>query len=134
LELIWCKIVNRTDKSAEIVVGVYYKKPAAEVKEIEELVKVLQMAAKGEVLIMGDFNYPGINWETYESNNHGQAFQDLVVENFLIQYVQEPTRINNVLDLVSSSNDEMVGNLEVKEHLGNSDHNTIYWDLICNIK
>jgi hypothetical protein len=36
---------------------------------------------------MGDFNYPGINWETFESNNHGQAFRDLVMENFLIQHV-----------------------------------------------
>jgi endonuclease/exonuclease/phosphatase family metal-dependent hydrolase len=98
------------------VVGVCYKRPAAEAKEIEELFKVLQMAAKGEVLIMGDFNYPGINWETFESNNHGQAFRDLVMENFLIQHVREPTRESNVLDLVLSSNDGMVENLEVKEH------------------
>jgi hypothetical protein len=133
-ESIWCKIVDKTGKGTEIVVGVCYKRPAAEAKEIEELFKVLQMAAKGEVLIMGDFNYPGINWETFESNNHGQAFRDLVMENFLIQHVREPTRESNVLDLVLSSNDGMVENLEVKEHLGNSDHNTICWNLICDIK
>jgi hypothetical protein len=34
-------------------VGVCYKSPAAEAKEIEELFKVLQLAAKGDVLIMG---------------------------------------------------------------------------------
>jgi ribonuclease P/MRP protein subunit RPP40 len=133
-ESIWCKIVDKTGKGTEIVVGVCYKRPAAEAKEIEELFKVLQMAAKGEVLIMGDFNYPGINWETFESNNHGQAFRDLVMENFLIQHVREPTRESNVLDLVMSSNDGMVENLEVKENLGNSDHNTICWSLICDIK
>jgi hypothetical protein len=38
------------------------------------------------------------------------------------------------LDLVLSSNDGMVENLEVKEHLGNSDHNTICWNLICDIE
>jgi hypothetical protein len=65
---IWCKIVNKTDNSTEIVVGVCYKRPAAEAK-IEELFKVLQMAARGEVFIMGDFNYPGINWETFEINS-----------------------------------------------------------------
>jgi hypothetical protein len=69
-ESIWCKIVNKTDKSTEIVVGVCYRRPAAEAKEIEELFQVLQISAKGDVLIMGDLNYPGINWETFESNNH----------------------------------------------------------------
>jgi hypothetical protein len=56
------------------------------------------------------------------------------MENFLIQHVQASTRENNVLDLVLSSNEGMVNNLEVKEHLGNIDHNTICWDLICNIR
>jgi hypothetical protein len=69
-ESIWCKIVNKTDKSAEVVVGVCYRRPAAEAKEIEELFQVLQISAKGDVLIMGDLNYPGINCETFESNNH----------------------------------------------------------------
>jgi hypothetical protein len=93
------------------VVGVYYKRPAAEAKEIEELFKVLQMAAKGEVLIMGDFNYPGINWETFESNNHGQVFRDLVMENFLIQHMREPTKWWKIWTFCS-----------------------ICWNLICDIK
>lgn len=133
-ESIWCKIVNKTDRNVDIVVGVCYKSPAAEAEEIDELFKVLQKASKGEVMIMGDFNYPGINWETYESNSHGHAFLDLVMDNFLHQHVQEPTRENNILDLVLSSNEGMVEKLEVKEHLGNSDHNTLCWDLICNSK
>jgi hypothetical protein len=53
---------------------------------------------------------------------------------FLIQHVREPTRENNVLDLVLSSNDRMVNTVDVKEHPDNSDHNTVCWDLICNIK
>jgi hypothetical protein len=46
------------------------------------------------------------------------------MDSFLLQHVQEPTRENNVLDLVLSSTEGVVDNLEVKEHLGNSDHNT----------
>jgi hypothetical protein len=38
------------------------------------------------------------------------------------------------LDLVLSSNDGMVENFEVKEHLGNSDLNTSCWNLLCDIK
>jgi hypothetical protein len=72
----------KRDKNAEIVASVCYKRPDAAAKEIEELFKVLQMAAKGEVLLMEDFNYPGINWVTHESNNHGQAFRDSVMDIF----------------------------------------------------
>jgi hypothetical protein len=34
-ESIWCKIVDKMGKGTEIVVGVCYKRPAAEAKEIE---------------------------------------------------------------------------------------------------
>jgi hypothetical protein len=43
-ESIWCKIVNKTDKSAEVVVGVCYRRPAAEAKEIN--IKKLQSTFK----------------------------------------------------------------------------------------
>ena len=41
----------------------------------------------------------------------------------------EPTR-NNVLDLVLTSEEAMIENLEIKENLSTSDHNIIYWHLI----
>jgi hypothetical protein len=83
---------------------------------------------------MGDFNYPGINWITFESDNHGVEFRDLILDNFLNQHVREPTREKNVLDLVLSTNENMIEHLEVIEHVSTSDHNTISWQLICDIK
>jgi len=40
------------------------------------------------VLIMGDFNYPSINWTTLKSDNNGYKFLKLVLEDcYLDQHV-----------------------------------------------
>ena len=44
----------------------------------------------------------------------------------------EPTRGKNVLDIVLSSQKELVDNVKIHEPLGNSDHNQIHFDL--NVK
>ena len=44
----------------------------------------------------------------------------------------EPTRGNNVLDIVLSSQKELVDNVKIHEPLGNSDHNQINFYL--NVK
>ena len=44
----------------------------------------------------------------------------------------EPTREDNVLDIVLSSQKELVGNVKIHEPLGNSDHNQIHFDI--NVK
>ena len=44
----------------------------------------------------------------------------------------EPTRGENVLDIVLSSQKELVDNVKIREPLGNSDHNQILFDI--NVK
>ena len=44
----------------------------------------------------------------------------------------EPTRGENVLDIVLSSQKELVNNVKILEPLGNSDHNQIHVDI--NVK
>jgi len=41
-----------------------------------------------------------------------------------------PTRENNILDFILTSEEGMVEELEVQNHLGNSDHNTIVFKLV----
>ena len=40
----------------------------------------------------------------------------------------EPTRRENVLDIVLASQKELVGNVKIHEPFGNSDHNQIHFD------
>ena len=91
----------------EIVCGLCYKSPNTDKLEINELFAAIKAATYKPVVIMGDFNYPSVNWETLESNTLGEEFIDLVNDCYLIQHVNTPTRDSSVLDLVFSSEDGM---------------------------
>ena len=93
---------------------------------------VIKYVSGKQVLVMGDFNYPGIDWDCLESDSEGESFLNLVQDCFLFQHVLTPTRGNNILDLVLSSEEGMVEDLQVCEHLANSDHNMISFKLVCS--
>ena len=131
-EATWIKI--KTDRNIDLTIGVCYKSQVADHNEIKELFDVIEMASRGPLLIMGDFNYPHINWDNFESDANGSEFRDLVLDNYLHQHVKLPTRDKNILDLILTSDVSMVENIEIIEHLGNSDHNIVTWKLINNIE
>ena len=79
---------------------------------------------------MGDFNHGHIKWNPLESTGiEDQQFLFLIQDSFLTQHVLEPTRVENVLDIVLSSQKELVDNVKIFEPLGNSDHNQIHFDI-----
>ena len=82
---------------------------------------------------MGDYNHGHIQWNSLESaGSEDQQFLFLIQDSFLTQHVLEPTRGENVLDIVLSSQKELVDNVKILEPLGNSDHNQIHFDI--NVK
>ena len=83
---------------------------------------------------MGDFNHRHIHWKYLESTGgEEQQFIFLIQESFLTQHVLEPTRGENVLDIVLSSQKELVDNIKINDKIhGNSDHNQIHFDI--NVK
>ena len=60
------------------------------------------------------------------NGSEDQKCLNLVQDSFLTQHVLEPTRGENVLDIVLSSQKEFVDNVKICEPLGCSDHNQIY--------
>ena len=70
---------------------------------------------------MGDFNHGHIQWNSLESTGiEDQQFLFLIQDSFLTQHVLEPTRGENVLYIVLSSQKELVDNVKIFEPLGNS--------------
>ena len=128
-ESLWLKIYR--NKYDFIIIGVCYKSPTAGLEEITKMSDQIRKASSYQSVIMGDFNYPGINWETGETltATEGQFFE-LINDCFLIQHVTEPTRDKNVLDLVFTTEKGMFENLEIKDPIGKSDHNTLVWELV----
>ena len=72
--------------------------------------------------------FPSVNWGTLETDTIGEECLDLA-NDYLTQHVNTPKRDSSVLNLVLSSEDGMVENVYVNQHLGNSYHNIITWDI-----
>ena len=66
------------------------------------------------------------------TGDEDQQFLFLIQDSFLTQQVLEPTMGYNVLDIVLSSQKELVDNVKIHEPLGTSDHNQIHFDI--NVK
>ena len=74
---------------------------------------------------MGYFNHGHIQRKSLESTRgEDQQFLFLIQDSFLTQHMLEPTRGENVLYIVLSSQKELVDNKKIHEPLANSDHNT----------
>ena len=97
------------------------------------IVHNISEVSKGDCIIMGDFDHGNIKWDTLQSTGvEDSTFLCLVEDNFLTQHVLEPTRATRVLNIVLSSQKELVDNVEIKELLGSSDHNQMHFNI--NIK
>ena len=91
----------------------------------------IKHAAVSRCLILGDFNYPNIDWDSWECNKDSEEFVDLIQDNFfLFQHVREATRGSNILDLVFSNEVSMIEDLKVLEHFSTSDHNMLEFQCV----
>ena len=129
-EAVWCKIVSGNSK---LTIGLIYRSPNINEEDNTKIKNAIKEVSKGECIIMGDFNHGHIQWNSLESTGiEDQQFLFLIQDSFLTQHVLEPTRGENVLDIVLSSQKELVDNVKIFEPLGNSDHNQIHFDI--NVK
>lgn len=132
IENVWC-VVMRSDGS-QTLFGVVYNPPGTAGVDEQNLCKVFQEAYRQytHVIICGDFNYPNIDWSADSCTGGGEHFLDVVNDCFLTQHVEEATRDDNILDLVFSSEEEMIQDVEVCEPLANSDHNIVQFKAVVS--
>ena len=114
-------------------VGLIYRPPRQNIQQEMDMINFINEISKNDCVILGDFNYPNINWNDYTGNIDSELFMNSVLDNYLTQHVQEPTRGNNILDLVFSKESNKINNLHVGESLGLSDHNMIRFEILLNI-
>ena len=137
-EIVWTKI--NIQGSQPLYLGSYYRQPSSTIEIMEELEKSIEaitISNNGRlpnIILSGDFNLPSIDWETNtvrDNPQYGQAINSKLVEiannNDLIQMVTEPTRGNNILDLLFTTNPALVEHIEI--HPGMSDHNIVITDV-----
>ena len=86
-----------------------------------------------QVLIGGDFNLPGINWQSMTVNSQmdvsiSLTLLDCLHLNNLIQLVEKPTRGNNILDLLLTSNPNIATN-EFHSPSPSHGHDAIFFEI-----
>jgi len=117
----------------------YYRPPGTSSAEVEYASKSVQLFRKlcsthKTVIMLGDFNLPDINWSLYHAPDNS-IYNDflLFINSYgLTQHVNVPTRQNNILDLVLSTDNKFISELNVLPPIGNSDHGTILFSTCVN--
>ncbi len=78
---------------------------------------------------MGDLNFPSINWESLSSNNEVLQLLSFYNDKFLTQFVYEPTREQNILDIILASEENIVSDVVIDSPLSTTDDNMVQFKL-----
>ena len=131
---VWCEIPsNSSGIPKSLTVGVVYRSPNSSESNNKLLFDMLMKVSGKNTIIMGDFNYPDISWVDGSSGSHGSDFFNVSQDCFLSQHVRFPTRKHNILDLVLSSDPNVVDTVESIGKLGASDHDILAFEVSCSV-
>ena len=126
----------------DLLIGLCYRSDNAAIVGQEnelQLRQLLQEVCGSHVLIMGDFNYPDVDWSSgpVAASVHSSAdeFVHTLEDCFLAQHVLVPTRGDSILDLILTRDPDLVSDVKTLHPLGNNDHNMILFTvhLECDI-
>ena len=131
----WCRI--ETAGCRDFFLGICYRSPTDTAQSDEngrQLVELIGSMKGKSFMLMGDFNYPDIDWEHFQCrSSDGQQFLDSVEDAFLTQHVTGPTRHEALLDLIFTSEPDMVEVVSDIGYLGASDHCVLEWSLVVGV-
>lgn len=137
-EILWCELTI-PNPHTKLLVGVFYRPPSSDVDYLQELERSLSLiecsGSNLATILLGDFNLPNIDWSTPSPTCHdnlSSVLCDITADYFFNQMVLNPTRGNNILDLIFTTAPELISDLEISAPLGQSDHHSI--DFKLNLK
>ena len=128
LECAWCEIVMGGEKS---LIRVCYRSPDSTKEQDEALYQMIGSVDRESVLLMGDFNFPELDWREPDSLDDSHPFMECINDNFLFQCVESSTRASNMLDLVFASEENSIEDLKVGEPFSTSDHQILRWNFVA---
>jgi exonuclease III len=127
-----------------LLVGVVYRSPGRDEEEVNKINRMIEDACHRKnthILIVGDFNFPEINWSTWGTKRRStecieQQFINCLEENYLEQHVEEDTRgkvgqASNILDLIITNEKNMIENISTLSPLGKADHAVLIFNYKC---
>ena len=135
-EAVWAEI--KLNKRDTLLVSCVYRSPGssdANNEYLNDLIKEVKRYKHTHFLLLGDFNFPNIDWNVFNtaSGNEESAdfkFVDCLRDNCLYQHVTSPTRGRigynaNILDLVITNEECMIDEMVHESPIGKSDHSVL---------
>jgi len=117
-EQVWCKLKYKGHR--ELLIGVCYRTPTNNVYGYgahKQLRDMIEEVSNRDFIFMGDFNYAGIDWINNCRDScasiESRLFLDTVEKCFLTQNVKCLTTDKSVLDLITSTDPDLVCNVQV---------------------
>lgn len=136
-EQTWCVIKDKCNK--EYYVGIIYRSPNDDIhgSQVAGVLRdLLSEVHSKNLVLMGDFNYGNIDWNTLQPGHSATAdtvlFLDCIEINCLTQHVKEPTRGTSILDLLITKDPDIVHEVQLLDTLAASDHRMITWTVDIN--
>lgn len=136
-ESMWCTIRM---KQGQMLVGLCYRSPNSGQENNKQLLALLDRVINGKIaehtVVMGDFNYPTINYEKSEVNTGPESdaskFYYKMLDLAMYQQVTEKTRVRqgqkpSMLDYIFTDEQNMVDVIYYEQPLGKSDHVCMQW-------
>lgn len=118
--------------SSDITVAVFYRPPNLSLHETIAMYDIIKSLVGKDIIIMGDFNLPGIVWATQNLSENcskpveSNLFIEVINDLFLYQHVNKPTRCsgceNSIVDLIFTKDQSFIRNLCINPPLKGSDH------------
>lgn len=137
IESLWLQCSN-SDFSFTLV-GIYRPGDTSRIID-DQIINYLNSASEqfNNLIVMGDFNLPSINWSALEpsnTNDSASAFGNMILNSNLTQLISEPTRYRlnqtpSLLDLVLTNDTNLISNIEMLPPIGCSDHIVI----LCTVQ
>ena len=114
LEFVCCEVTTNNDK---FLLASCYRPPNSNISWCRKFGETLQYLRDvyDQIVIAGDFNLPSIDWNCLENTTGSDEleFTEILNDYFLKQLSVEPTRLNNVLDLIITSSPDRVEVLDI---------------------
>ena len=122
-----CSAIFVKFSSIKMGVFVVYRPPEAPCEKFHNTLAFVQRCVREElgssfqVCVVGDLNFPDIDWrtervlsgQTVQSQRSALDFLSFLTSGFLNQYVDQPTRGSNILDIFCTDNPGLVQSISV---------------------
>ena len=145
-----CEALAVKVKVLDLMIAILYRPPACGLRDFDEMIQEVKNVFEEEdtpnKLLAGDLNFPWLDWKLNDGRNEAtltSKAQDKIQSNILLDameelylsnYSREPTRAQNVLDLVMSNNPDMVIDLKVTASAHLSDHHQLEFEIFHQYK